>query len=107
LQTNSFIWNKYQIFNWGKWSRATQKFYSGGSTNSVDDRGHKEWGTGGGSPLIRGSTEFSNEWNPVFIFGSYECIFHRTGNSAQLCQNVGTELPNTFWVHYITLHYSP
>ena len=27
----------------------------GGSTNSVEDRGQKEWGSGGGSPLVRGS----------------------------------------------------
>ena len=27
----------------------------GGSTNSVKDRGQRERGTGGGSPLVRGS----------------------------------------------------
>ena len=27
----------------------------GGSTNSVEDRGHRERGSGGGSPLVRGS----------------------------------------------------
>ena len=27
----------------------------GGSTNSVEDRGQKEGGSGGGSPLVRGS----------------------------------------------------
>ena len=27
----------------------------GGSTNSVEDRGEREWGSGGGSPLVRGS----------------------------------------------------
>jgi hypothetical protein len=27
-----------------------------GSTNSVEDRGQKERGSGGGSPLVRGST---------------------------------------------------
>ena len=26
-----------------------------GSTNSVEDRGQREWGSGGGSPRIRGS----------------------------------------------------
>ena len=30
-------------------------FFGGGSTNSVEDRGQREWGSGGGSPLIRGS----------------------------------------------------
>ena len=27
----------------------------GGSTNSVDDRGQRERGSGGGSPLVKGS----------------------------------------------------
>jgi hypothetical protein len=27
----------------------------GGSTNLVEDRGQREWGSGGGSPLVRGS----------------------------------------------------
>jgi hypothetical protein len=36
----------------------------GCSTNSVEDRGQREWGTGGSSPLVRGSTQFANEWNP-------------------------------------------
>jgi hypothetical protein len=27
----------------------------GGSTNSVEDRGRREWGSGGSSPLVRGS----------------------------------------------------
>jgi hypothetical protein len=26
---------------------------------------------------------------PIFLLGFYECIFHGTGNSAQLCQNFG------------------
>jgi hypothetical protein len=30
-------------------------FSGGGSTNSVEDRGQREWGSGGGSPLVRGS----------------------------------------------------
>ena len=30
-------------------------FFGGGSTNSVEDRGEREWGSGGGSPLVRGS----------------------------------------------------
>jgi hypothetical protein len=32
-----------------------------GSTNSVEDRGQRERGLGGGSPLVRGSTVFANE----------------------------------------------
>jgi len=27
----------------------------GGSKNSVEDRGQREWGSGGGSPLVGGS----------------------------------------------------
>ena len=30
-------------------------FGGGGSTNSVEDRGKRERGSGGGSPLVRGS----------------------------------------------------
>jgi hypothetical protein len=33
----------------------------GGSTNSVEDRRQRERGSGGISPLVRGSTQFSNE----------------------------------------------
>jgi hypothetical protein len=33
----------------------------GGSTNSVKDKGQRERGSGGGSPLVRGSAEFANE----------------------------------------------
>jgi hypothetical protein len=33
----------------------------GGSTNSVEDRGRRERGSGGGSPLVRGSAQFANE----------------------------------------------
>jgi hypothetical protein len=32
-----------------------------GSTNLVEDRGKRERGSGGGSPLVRGSTQFANE----------------------------------------------
>jgi hypothetical protein len=33
----------------------------GGSTNVVAERGQREWGSGGRSPLVRGSTQFANE----------------------------------------------
>jgi hypothetical protein len=33
----------------------------GGSTNSVEDRGQRERGSGSVSPLVRGSTQFENE----------------------------------------------
>jgi hypothetical protein len=32
-----------------------RNFVRGGSTNSVEDRGQREQGSGGGSPLVRGS----------------------------------------------------
>jgi hypothetical protein len=32
-----------------------------GSTNSIEDRGQTEQGSGGGSSLVRGSTQFANE----------------------------------------------
>jgi hypothetical protein len=41
-----------------------QKFFrrgGGGSINSVEYRGQRERGSGGGSPLVRGSTQFANE----------------------------------------------
>jgi hypothetical protein len=39
----------------------TQEFFSGGSTSSVEDRGQRERRSGGGSPLVSGSTQFANE----------------------------------------------
>jgi hypothetical protein len=36
-------------------------FFRGGSTNSVEDRGQGKRGSGGVSPLVRGSTQFANE----------------------------------------------
>jgi hypothetical protein len=36
-------------------------FFGGGSRNSVEDRGQRERGSGGVSPLVRGSTQFANE----------------------------------------------
>jgi hypothetical protein len=36
----------------------------GGSTNSVEDRGQREWESEGSSPLVRGFTQFVNERNP-------------------------------------------
>ena len=47
----SYVATDHDLFQW-----RTQEFCSGGgSTNSVEDRGQKEWGSGGGSPLVRGS----------------------------------------------------
>jgi hypothetical protein len=45
----------------------TQEFFfgggGGGSTNSVEDRGQRERGSGGGSPLVRGSAQFAIQFN--------------------------------------------
>ena len=38
----------------GQW-RNQDFFFGGASTNSVKDRGQRERGSGGGSPLVRGS----------------------------------------------------
>jgi hypothetical protein len=38
-----------------------KNFVRGCSTNSVEDRGQRERGSGGGSPLVRGSAQFVNE----------------------------------------------
>jgi hypothetical protein len=35
--------------------------FRGGSTDSVEDRGQREWGSGGGVPLVRGFALFENE----------------------------------------------
>jgi hypothetical protein len=37
----------------------------GGSTNSVGDKGQRERRSGGGSPLVRGSAQFANDWNTL------------------------------------------
>ena len=36
-------------------SGVPRNFFRGSSTNSVEDRGRTERGSGGGSPLVRGS----------------------------------------------------
>ena len=41
-----------------RWQWRTQEFFRGGGgfqTNSFEDRGERKWGSGGGSPLVRGS----------------------------------------------------
>jgi hypothetical protein len=58
--------------------------FGGGSKDSVEERGQRERGSGGGSPLVRGSAKFCKWVNPAFLLGCYGCIFHGIGNSAQL-----------------------
>jgi hypothetical protein len=43
-----------RIFRNWQW-RTQEYFFGGGSTNLVEDRGQREWGSGGGSPTVRGS----------------------------------------------------
>jgi hypothetical protein len=50
-----------------------------GSTNLVEDRGQRERGSEGGSPLIRGSTRFSNEWNPFSDYFFRDAYFTELG----------------------------
>jgi hypothetical protein len=70
---------------WLQW-RTQELFCSGGSTNSVEDRGQRERGSGGGSPPCQGFRSICKWENPIFLLG-YGCIFHGTENSAQLCHN--------------------
>jgi hypothetical protein len=76
-----------------KISGVPRKFFGGwvSSTNSVEDSGQKEQGSGGSSPLARGSTQFANEWSPYSDYG----------NSAQPCQNFG--LSGGVWTHQTSL----
>jgi hypothetical protein len=48
-----------QTFSVGNYIRYF--FLGGDSTNSVEDRGQREWETVGGSHLISGYTQFANE----------------------------------------------
>jgi hypothetical protein len=52
----------------------------------------------GRQPLSQGFCSICKWVKPVFLLGCYRCIFHRTGNSARLCQTsefwwVGFEAP--------------
>jgi hypothetical protein len=47
------------IFGRGRFT--TEIFFVWGSTNSVENRGQRKRGSGGGSPLVRGYTQFANE----------------------------------------------
>jgi hypothetical protein len=49
------------------WGGFRQEFFfwgGRGSTNSVEDRGQREQGSGGSSNLVRGSTQFAKQRNP-------------------------------------------
>jgi hypothetical protein len=52
-----------------------RNFFGGeGSTNSVEDRGQRGRWSWCDSPLIRGSAQLANEWNPLFLLGCSGCI---------------------------------
>jgi hypothetical protein len=57
MRLNPEQWRTQDFFRGG----LRQGFFTGGSTNSVEDRGKREWGSRGVSPLLRGSTQFPNE----------------------------------------------
>ena len=58
IQYSVILWvHKFSRKKEGVYQWRTQEFCSGGggSTNSVEDRGQRKRGSGGGSPLVRGS----------------------------------------------------
>jgi hypothetical protein len=66
---------------WQQASGIPRIFFRGaGLTNSVEDRGQREGDLGVGFHSIC-------RWvKPIFLLGSYGCIFHVTGNLARLCR---------------------
>jgi hypothetical protein len=66
---NNFRWVGFNKFSWGQ--RAERTGIWGRKSPSQGFRSICKW------------------VKPVFSLGCYGCIFHGTGNSAQLCQNFG------------------
>jgi hypothetical protein len=61
----------------------TQEFFLWvGSINSVEDRGQRERGSGGGNPISQRFHSICKRMKPIFWFGCYGCILQGTGNSA-------------------------
>jgi hypothetical protein len=56
----TFMQSRTQEF-FGREVYARNFFRGGGSTNSIKGRGQRERESGGGSSLVRGSTQFTNE----------------------------------------------
>jgi hypothetical protein len=54
----------------------------------------------GWEPPSQGFLSICKWVKPVFLLGCYICIFHGTGNSAQLCQNSRISGYTTMW-HYM------
>jgi hypothetical protein len=63
-------------------------FREGGSTNSVEDRGHREQGSGAVTPQSGVPPNLQMGKTPILI-RFLRSIFHGTGNSTRLCQNFG------------------
>jgi hypothetical protein len=93
-KTSTFVishpWCTQEFFFWV--GGDTRIFFWGGReggvpTNSVEDRGQRKRGSGGNSPLVRGSTQC--KWMKPIWLDCYGYIFHGNGNSAQLWQNFG------------------
>jgi hypothetical protein len=73
-------------------SSVPRNFVWGGGgvpTNSVEDRGQRERGSGGGSSPSQGFCSIFKRVKPVFLLGCYGCIFRGTGTSAQLSKLQG------------------
>jgi hypothetical protein len=67
FQTFDVFWRSSEVSSYFHASGLPRNFVRGCPTNSVEYRGQRERGSGGGSPLVRGSTQFANEWNPILI----------------------------------------
>jgi hypothetical protein len=62
-ETHILIRLTYFPQNWEFGIALSKLWYFGegvGSTNSVEDRGQREQGSGSSSPLVRGSAQFAN-----------------------------------------------
>jgi hypothetical protein len=83
-----------------------RKFFSGGSTNSVEDRGQREWGPGGSSPLVRGSSQFAYEWNPVVtdVYSTELRIRLSFGKTSELRGFEPPNLPSPSVRHWLSSH---
>jgi hypothetical protein len=73
-----------------QWRTQDFFFLGGGGFNKFSWGYGREHRSGGGSPPSQGFYSICKWVKPVFLLDCYICIFHGTGNSAQLChQNFG------------------
>jgi hypothetical protein len=85
-------WRTQEYFSGGGGRGFTPGIFSGGSKNLVADRGQRERGSGGGNPLVRGSTRFSNELNPYSDYAFMDV--YSTGVSRNLCHKLFLGIPH-------------